>query len=129
MPASGLAQRAETRLVLGFLALDEPDTLTQDLAGILVAARRHQLGDQVRLMIGEHDVARGHRMYPQWRSGKWHIMPIRVWGQSHMLDWRPTSVTAGSKGAMHARLYRYSLTDRVGFPRVLIGNPRAGSRR
>ena len=35
---SGLAQRTETRLVLGFLPLDEPDALTQDFAGILVTA-------------------------------------------------------------------------------------------
>ena len=57
---SGLAQRAETRLVLGFLPLDEPDALTQDLAGILVTAGDNQSFDEPGLMIGQDNIARRH---------------------------------------------------------------------
>ncbi len=57
---SGLAQRAKTCRVLGFLPLDKPDALTQDLAGVLVPAGHDQSLDEPSLMVGQDDVACWH---------------------------------------------------------------------
>jgi hypothetical protein len=69
---SGLAQRVKARFVLGFLALDKPDTLTLDFAGVLVPAGHNQSLDQPSLMIGQDNVARWHDV----SCSRWHSMPM-----------------------------------------------------
>ena len=72
---SGLAQRVKARFVLGFLALDKPDTLTQDFAGVLVPAGHNQSLDEPSLMIRQDNVARRHDV----SCSLWHSMPMMPW--------------------------------------------------
>ena len=68
----GNSGSVKARFVLGFLALDKPDTLTQDLADVLVPAGHNQSLDQPSLMIGQDNVARWHDV----SCSRWHSMPM-----------------------------------------------------
>ena len=58
--AYGLAERDQARLVLGLPLPDQPQSVAQHLAGILVAARLHQAFDHRCLLFSQHNVARWH---------------------------------------------------------------------
>ena len=61
--ASGVAQRFEARFLFRFEALDEPKTLSQHFAGVLIAARLHQTLYEGCLVLSENYVAGRHETF------------------------------------------------------------------
>lgn len=55
-----IPQCQESGRILDFAALDQPQTIADDFARILIPARSDQRLNQVRLLVGQDHIARGH---------------------------------------------------------------------
>src|SRR5579872_1077447 len=67
------AQRRKPCRLLSLAALNQPQTLPQHFAGVLVTSRLYQHVDQSRLMVSQYDIARRHLV--RFQQSRWHNMP------------------------------------------------------
>jgi len=73
--ASGFAQRFQAGHLFGFPVLDQPKSIAQYLAGILVTSGGNEFFDQVCLMDCQDDIASWHGRSPMGQYHDWHSMP------------------------------------------------------